>query len=386
MTIVFLNEMMNFSSVSFYIRSQTAEELVKLGNDVVIISPEKDLRWFPRREKKNGVNYIFTPGLLPRKLRRGGFGILDLVFKTFYLLFSRCDIIHATAAHRPAQLIPAIITKTIKGTPLVDEWWEWYDRKGRGGERKGKVGAVIAAYDSRFELKSKFIMNHVIAISTGLASRLKEVGFPANQFSVLFGAIEQNSFTTFSLNEVRSELQISNNDIIAGMVSLGRADHDDNKIAIEALINKMYSCDRLKLFVTGEKSYISETFGNLLGSQVLYKGWLKLSEYNKYLSACDFFVLPLIPNSRNIGRWPHKATEYIYMERPIISNWHTDISGIIKENKIGWCVENTLVDYEQVIEDIISKGVIQSDNYKIVKHKFTIQSRAKEINTIYRTL
>ena len=160
MKILFLNEMMNSGSVSYYIREQTAIELAKRGNNVTMISPSLSSPSIGKSYCKNGIKYVFTPGLLPAKFRRGGFGILDLITKLMYVLFQNYSIVHSTAGHRPAQFIPAIISKWLKKSKIIDEWWEWYDKEGRASTRESFVGKIIGRYDDLFEIRFKKPYNH----------------------------------------------------------------------------------------------------------------------------------------------------------------------------------------------------------------------------------
>ena len=387
MKILFLNEMMNSGSVSYYIREQTAIELGKRGNKVTMISPSHSSPSIGKSFTKNGIKYIFTPGLLPAKYRRGGFGILDLITKLIYVLFQNYSVIHSTAGHRPSQFIPSIISKRLKKSKIIDEWWEWYDKEGRASTRVSFVGKIIGKYDDLFELRFKKSFNHIISISTYLQKRILNIGISINKTSVLFGAIDSNKFINYIKNNARDEVNIPRDSIVLGLIAVGEADHNDNEIFIESFFKLIKSYPNLQLFVTGEKDYINRTFGKLIGTNVIYKGWLSFKQYNLHLSSCDSFILPLNPEPRNLGRWPHKFSEFVFLERPIITGKFGDQAKLVSKFKIGYCLDNNIDSYCSYIENLIKGSQITNEEgFKSLKLKFTISYRTDNLQNIYKEL
>ena len=387
MKILFLNEMMDSCSVSFYIREQTAIELAKRGNKVTMISPSISSPSIGKSYLKNGIKYVFSPGLLPAKYRRGGFGVLDLITKIIYVLFQNYSIIHSTAGHRPAQFIPAIISKWLKRSKIIDEWWEWYDKEGRASTRVSFIGKIIAKYDDMFELKFKKPFDHIISISTYLQKRLINRGVSSAKTSILFGAIDSTKFVNYPKNDARNEVNIPSNNVVLGLIAVGEADHDDNKIFIESFFKLIKSYPNLQLFVTGEKDYIYKIFGKLIGSNVIYKGWLSFKQYNLHLSSCDSFILPLNPVPRNLGRWPHKFSEFVFLERPIITGKIGDQANLVSKFEIGYCLDNNTASYCSCIKRII-KGfeITNKEDFNTLKSKLTISYRTDNFQKIYEDL
>ena len=379
--------MMNSGSVSYYIREQTAIELAKRGNNVIMISPSLSSPSIGKSYCKNGIKYVITPGLLPAKFRRGGFGILDLITKLMYVLFQNYSIIHSTAGHRPSQFIPAIISKWLKKSKIIDEWWEWYDKEGRAGSRESFVGKIIGKYDDLFEIRFKKPYNHVISISSYLQKRILNIGIPINKTSVLFGAIDSSKFINYPKEDARKEVNIPFNNVVLGLIAVGEADHGDNKIFIESFFKLIKSYPNLQLFVTGEKDYIYKTFGKLIGTNVIYKGWLSFKQYNLHLSSCDSFVLPLNPEPRNLGRWPHKFSEFVFLERPIITGKIGDQANLVSKFEIGYCLDNTTTSYYSCIKRIIEGfEITNKEGFNTLKSKFMIAYRTDNFQKIYEEL
>lgn len=387
MKILFLNEMMDSGAVSYYIREQTAIELARRGNEVTMISPTFSFSLLGHCCYKNGVTYIFTAGWLPARFRRGGFGFLDLVSKSFYILRGDYKIVHSTAGHRPAQIFPSVISKWIKKSKIIDESWECYNAEGRASTRKTLLGKMISRYDVLFELLTKKQYHHIVVISSYLRRRLVDNGIPKSDISVLFGAIDDTKFVNYPKVKAREKAKIPKESIVLGLISVGEADHDDNQIFIKSFIQLVKVYPQLKLFVTGEEGYIKKTFGELIGKTVIYRGWLGLKDYNLLLSSCDCFILPLTPVPRNLGRWPHKFSEFVFFEKPVITGRVGDQADLVSKFELGSCLENTTESYRKFIKKLI-EGLRMGnrDGFKSVKAQLTITFRTDKLQKIYDLL
>lgn len=387
MNVLLLNEMMNSGSVSYYIREQTAIELAKKGHKVTMISPSLKTPSLGKRTYSNGVRYIFSASILPVKYRRGGFGIIDLFTKLFFVLFYSFDVVHSTAGHRPSQFIPAFIAKKMRKVKSIDEWWEWYGKEGRAGTRSSFVGRLIGKYDDVFEIKLRPFYNHVISISSYLEKRLVACGMSENRLSVLHGAINCDKFINYNINEAKKSLGLDENTTIIGLIAVGELDHEDNKYFIESFLELSKKDTTLRLLVTGEEKYILKVFGHLLTSNVIYNGWLSFKDYNRYLSSCSYFALPLNPIPRNLGRWPHKFSEFVYLERPVITSTVGDQADLVRKYNVGFCIENSKVAYLSELESILlNKTSVNVKNYQGLKKELTLKSRVEKVERIYQIL
>jgi glycosyltransferase involved in cell wall biosynthesis len=352
MRILFLGEMMPTSSCSYRIRYTEAKKLAERGHGATYITPDVKRRWTAQQvTAQNGFVVLHSPGLAPAAFRRGGFSLLDLCYKLWFVLKEDFDVVHTTSGHRPAQLIPALAARYLKGCPIVDEWWEWYGPGGRFDMARGVKGRLIGLYDRLFELPTKSLYSAVIAISSTLKARLKH----NSHVHVLHGGVEVDHLSPINKNEARDRLGLPPDLFIAGLVSMGRADHPDLKPFIEAFHKLTGRFPNLRLFVTGEADYIKEQLLEGPSSRnVIYKGWLELHDYSSYLSACDLFVLPLSDVPRNAGRWPHKIGDFLLFERPILSNPTGGLSDLFSNNRIGYLCSNTGESYIKILPELIS--------------------------------
>ncbi len=386
MKVLLLNEMMNSGTVSFFIREQTAIELCRKGHKVTMISPSLSSPSWGKYYSKNGIKYVFTPSILPAKFRRGGFGVLDLLVKFLLVLFTKYNIVHSTSGHRPSQFLPSMLAKHLKKTIVIDEWWEWYGKEGRFGTRDSLLGRIIGSYDEYTEIRFRKFYDHVLPISSYLRDRIINSGYDKDNVTILHGSLGTSNFNNIDLNIARNKIKVNENLFLIGLISVGQADHNDNKSFIEAFkyLSKLHP--ELRLFITGEKEYILNQFEHEIGKTVLYPGWLNFDQYNIYLSSCNLFVLPLENIPRNLGRWPHKFSEFVFLDRPIISSKQGDQSYFIKKYNLGQTIENNFKQFVEIIEGYLQKPRKIMHFDKEVKDLFSLESRVSKLEKVYMKL
>lgn len=322
--ILLLNEMMFGNGTSYAIRFDTAKEL-SIKNRLLLISPtqRRNLHSSKIQVNPNFVE-IISPGILPKAFRRGGFSILDLFCKIFYVIKFRPEVIYTTSGHRPSQLLPAILGKLLYKTTIIDERWEYYH--GRRNERKGFIGSLIKRYDKSLEKRSIPSYDRCIAVSNFLANEL-------NNSNVSFypGVIDFRKYEYYEITDARKILNLPIDAKIIGLISLGNLDHSDYLHFYSALNDEMQRDSNLFIFCTGEKKYIESEILTRF-QNVIYKGWLSERDLYIHLSACNTFALPLNPTERNLGRWPIKFNEFIFFRRKIITSSEHDIGYLFSES------------------------------------------------------
>ena len=92
-----------------YLRSLSlAQGLVELGHDVTLWTSAKEATLSKKISFENGVKVIESIGVFPYRFRKGGYDLLDIVYRSLIILFSKCDVIH-TFNHRPSASVPGLI-------------------------------------------------------------------------------------------------------------------------------------------------------------------------------------------------------------------------------------------------------------------------------------
>jgi glycosyltransferase involved in cell wall biosynthesis len=357
MKILILSEFIeNYREVaSFKIRYLTALKFSERGHDVFFMSPSRKFFNTVRRSENKRFKIITTPGLLPLRLRTGGFSLLDALFKSKTVLSHDFDIIQVTNGHRPAQLMPSLLGKYLKKAVIIDECWEWFGKGGYADKRKNIVGKVISFYDKNFELLFKKFYDHIITISSALRDRFKT----KDNITVLNGATENGVLRDYLISEAREKLNVDPDAFIIGMSNVCLADNEDNSVFFKAFERLCQQYSNCYLLVTGsDKKYIEEIGKTYLFSKnIIFPGWVEFDTYNKYMSCCDLFVLPFRNTAINRGRWPNKIGDYLCLNRPVITNPTGDIKLLFDQYKVGILCDQTPEGFFHVINKIFNESI-----------------------------
>jgi glycosyltransferase involved in cell wall biosynthesis len=193
----------------------------------------------------------------------------------------------------------------------------------------------------------------VIAISSVLKRRLKRNDY----VTVINGAAETNSIDYYDISVARDQLGLSGDIFIVGMSNFAEEDLGDNIVFLDAFAKLAKEYDHIRLFVTGEESFVRRYFGGTsYEDKLIFPGWLSFDAYSRYLCACSVLVLPFRNTPRNAGRWPNKIGDYLCANRPIISNRTGDISRLFDSFKIGFTCDETSEGFYRVLKPLLDEG------------------------------
>jgi len=386
--ILLLAEQMEGDQASFRIRLRHAERLAERGHRVTFAHPVQGRSLVGSRSAGvPGLTIVRTPGLAPARFRRGGFGLLDLLVKLRLVLGRRFDLVHTTAGHRPGQLLPALAARLFRGSVVVDEWWEWYGRGGRLETRRGPAEKLIGLYDRLTELPVKRCYSAVIAIASPLKHRVRDNG----HITVLNGGAETDLLRPREQGAARQRLELDQDLFIVGLVGAGEADHPDNIPFLEAVKRCAVRHRRLRVFVTGQRSYIERRcLESDTGDRYLYRGWLAFDEYNDYLNACDLFALPLADIPRNAGRWPHKIGDFLALGKPVVTNPVGDLARLFRQHRLGLLCEHRAEGFEDALEQLLrgeaDPEALCADSRRLANEDLSAERRTDETEALYRRL
>lgn len=340
---------------SFKIRYLTAFKIAERGHDVVFMSPSNRLLNTMKRTVNKNFKTMTSPGLFPNRLRTGGFSIIDALWKTRTALKHDFDIIQVTNGHRPAQLIPCLAGKYLKKAVIIDECWEWLGKGGYAEKRKSIVGKLISFYDIWFEFPFKQFYDHIITISTVLRDRFKT----KKNITVLHGGTENGILRNYEITEARKELNLDLYAFIIGMSNVCSSDHEDNVIFFKAFERVCQERNNCLLIATGHDTIYIDGISKMYScrNRLISSGWVEFDVYNKYLSSCNIFVLPLRNTLINRGRWPNKIGDYLCLNRPVVTNPTGDIKQLLEQYRVGILCDQTPEGFYNLIKKILNKAI-----------------------------
>lgn len=360
-----------------------ANHFVEQGHDVTLMFFRR-FRIESRLDER--VNIVFSPKWISWMKGPNDFNPFEVMFRTVKVLKGRHDIIHVCPGHRPAFYFPAVFSKRIFGSSIVDEWWEWFGNEGLGVGKYG-LRKLFARIDNFLELRTKQSFDLIFPITTTLENRLPES--MQKKSIVLHGGMDADHFVQYGKTEARQATGLDEALIVVGLSNTCDGDHEDNLPFFKAFKKSCAKHPRLRLLVSGNKNYIENTLLPMIGKErVINIGWQPLDAFNRYLSACDFFALPFPDTARNRGRWPNKLTDYVWLKRPVVTNKTGELKSIVEENALGFCCEHTEDGYEKVLGESYGKAergelpTIDSENCGLL----TTQQRREEILGYYGSL
>jgi len=371
-------------SCGYSILYKMARKMANLGHRVCFVTPSNGCCGFKVMKANQQFRFITTPGIFPGRFRRGAFGLWDLVFKCAVAIQYQFDVIHVINGHRPANIVPCIIAKRFHGTMIVDEVWEWLGKGGYADTAKG-VEKLKSLYDVLTEGRFTRCYDKVITISTKLNERFEKF----TSATVLPGGADIECLKDYSMYDVRDELGVGRDLFVIGMSNVSPSDHEDNMSFFKALKRLGGEYQKLKLILTcPHRDYVEKIAREYdLGAQIVYPGWVSFADYNKYLSACDIFVLPLPDRLINQARWPNKMSDYISLNRPVITNPTGDVKTFIEKYRIGLFCEANQDGYykslKRILDGAIDLADLNRDSPWVARNILSFERRVRDILCVY---
>lgn len=344
MKILILNH--NIKGQGTYIRCfNFAKHLVKYGHSVVILTSAPTCILSPQKEIIDGVEIICMPDPMGKRIRNGGLGPLDTLFRCVFLLINRTkfDIVESFD-HRPAVFYPAIFAKYLLHIPLISEWTDLHGEGGSLSLRPRKLQALIGPYENLTERKSKKIAEKLIVISTWLKEKAIQIGVPEADILYIPGGSEVDMIRPFPKKEVRKQFDLPLDQKIIGYTA---GTHYDIRLLIET-VNRVQKARKDVFLVTTGATFNPKIRNQLHAPErVVELGFLSYEKYTSVLPAIDVFIFPFSDQPLNKGRWPNKIGDYMAAGRPTVSNKTGDLVTLFEKHKIGLLASENAEDFSK---------------------------------------
>jgi glycosyltransferase involved in cell wall biosynthesis len=297
-----------------------AKELVKLGNDVSLLTAQNSKNVWPYKiESIDGLNIISFPDVLPKILRKSGIGLIDPIFRFIFIIKKDFDLVFADSGFRPTAGFPCWLYKLFRNKPYVCEWW---DLNGRGGQfdLRPLIGRfTIGIIDSLMEIIDKKIADGIVCVSHFLQQKCVEMNIPIEKTMVLHGGADVNRIPFIEQSVARTRLGLNNNYLL-GIAGINNAELKNLIPFLAALKKLQLIFTDIAWFSTGEKLPNQKKAEHCIGKEHIQLAWLSYEQYALYLSAADILICPLEDTTRNASRWPNKLGDYLAAGRPIVTN------------------------------------------------------------------
>lgn len=319
-----------------YLRSLSlAQGLVKLGHQVTLWTSAKNLSFIPKFSKENGVLVIESIGLLPARFRKGGYDPFDVLFRSFVILFSKCDVTHSFN-HRPAATFPALIKKIVFGRT---QWFvDWADLWGKGGiadRRYGPFSFLTKTVDHYTEQLFIKLPDAVTPISDDLVR--KALLMRQSKTKVFFLGVGANieGIKPMELLVARKKLQFPKANTILAYLYVGTYDEE---LLAKTFVKLCTLRDDVTLMLLGPQLPSFEKIISKFPSvskQIWRLGVVPREELAWYLASADAMLLPFANKEINLGKFPNKLGDYLAAGRPILANPTGEVKKILENYSVG---------------------------------------------------
>lgn len=367
---------------SFWRCWHLAWELVRLGHEVHLFTVSPTRRIMPRTEQSDRLRLIESPNLLDLVYGLGaGYGILGIPYRMLAVARDRFDVVHAFES-RPNVLLPALLSRALKGCPLVADWADWWGFTGDGSGNQERRRWPVPKLENAAEEFIHREADQVTTISTGLRDRAVSLGIPADRVWWIPSGAPTEAIRPMDKILCRRELGISPSTYLLGYVG---SDVRDLDMLSPALLELRMACPQARLGVISPQS--SDFLAPGTEAAVISFGSVSFSRLPIYLGACDAFVLPLRDTVFNQTRWPNKFGDYLAAGRPILCGNVGDVAGIVEAERCGlvWTNQSELIHaVATLIDDQQSAEAMGSSARQLAEGRLSWRRLALEFLSVYQ--
>ncbi len=382
MKILMLNH--NIKGEGTYFRAFNYAANLGRGHDITLMCVSEESYFFPVFKIIDGIKVIECPRLLD--VGRGGWAPLDILFRLFFVLFNRFEIIHAFD-HKPNVYFPALLAKRMnKKAVLISDWADWWGKGGINGHKK-KIKIII---EEKLEEKIRLKADFVTATSIALRDRALSIGVKSDRIFYMPSGCDTEKIKPVDASEklrIRKQLGIKEKGKVLMFIGFGQGDLG---IVFDAFKTIRKNEKNAFFYIIGplEEKH-KETYENhLYKESIVITGKVDIKKVALYAAAADVFVMPLSDTKANRGRGPMKIGDYMAAGKPIIANPVGDIKEWIKKYKIGLSTEYNGRDVAKKALKLFNNTKLREktgNNARTAAEKvFSWKIMGKKMNDIYR--
>lgn len=367
-----------------------AKSLVKLGNEVILLTNKNGYGIKIDKLKIDGVRIIIFPDIIPVSLTSKGYGLLSLILRVIYVLRKKFDIVHSDTGHRPLSGYPCLINRFLYNSKYISEWWDFFGKGGQLDNKPFLYRLIFGWYENHFELKNRQNADGVVVLSKFMYDKAVSKGISIGKLEIVRGGSDIDNIRDISKINIKKKHGILPNDLVFGYIGMSNGEMVDLKPFIEVLSKNFKG-----------RNIVFVTFGKKLDSQIINKyfeginlielGWINYNTDFEKLSIVDIFVLFKIKNDINIAGWPNKLGDYFACGKPVLGNLYGDVEDVVISNgfyfinskrengEISDKIENILKYRDKIIE----KG---KKNRLIASKNLSWDFQAGKLNNFYKNI
>lgn len=316
-----------------------AEELVKLGNKVTIITSNPNYSIFVKKLILNNVNIIVFPEIMPQRVTKLGFGLLSMILKIFYVLINEFDIVHSDNGHRPLSGVPCRISKKLFNSIYIAEWYDWYGKGGQYDSKRKLFKFFLGRYELKYEIKDKLIADGIVVLSDVMLERASSL-FPNKQIIKIHGGADVSAIKyIYDNSSIKEKHGINKN-----MLTFGYIDALSNNFKeIQPLVKSILELNidsEIKILLFGRKSSLDTNMPIRIKNLLINFGWINYSTDYEKLQCVDVFFTFKEDILGNRAGWPNCLGDYLACGRPVFLNPVGEVIKFVEKYPTGFIISS----------------------------------------------
>jgi len=368
-----------------------ARELAALGHDVTLLTSQRGEFTFPlRREERDGVEIVSFPDVVPRSIRKGGIGPLNILLKSAYVLFHKYDIVQSDSGHRPSSGIPCTVHRFFRHSTYISEWWDYFGKGGIQDDQQWWYRAILGIYDSWAEVHNKKIADGVIALSEFTKGRAQDIGVPEERILILHGGADTRTIQYVPDRRNRKKFGIPEDSLVFGFVGI----NDHELLDLEPFLHAVRVLKESKSicwFSTGRRLSLEARTKYSLGSEYFEFGWIDYEQYSDLLSCADAFVLLSKDTLVNKARWPNKVGDYFAAGRPVVANPFGEIEFYMRASpdafiNVEWSPQSIQKEFIALAQDRSKLKNGRANARRLAEELISWEIQAQKLDSFYGSL
>ncbi len=231
-----------------------AKGLVKLGNNVTLLTTKSKRSLLFNTEVRNGVKIVSFPALSVLKFSKFGYSILNNMLRLFYIIFRKYDIVHADQ-HRPVSFVVCYIYRFFyRSTFLVCDWQDVFGKTGIYKYKSKFWKWTVGPLDNWLELFYIKKADGVVVLSEKLFQKAVQIRGKNKNIFKLWGGSDTDSIKFARSNLVnRRKFHIPSDEFVIIFARLQAVDFEKNVKIFNVLKKLRKSGLKIVVAKTGEK-------------------------------------------------------------------------------------------------------------------------------------
>lgn len=354
-------------------------------NEVILFTtnPDYSVFWKTLRLNDNFIIVLFPSYIFPNLIGKTGFGLMNTLMRSIYILFSKPQIVYSDSNQRFTSGIPCLVSKLVYRSKYYAEWWDYYGKGGLFDYKKG-LKKIIGYYEHYSEIPMKKSADLIVVLSSYMSERALKLGIEKDRILMIPGGADVDNIPFYNKSQFRMKYGFKDDSFVFGFVGINSQELNDIMPFIEALeILKQKVNFNIEWFTTGDSIENCLADKTMLGKEYHNFNYLSYNSFAELLSCADCFVSLLEDTAQNRVRWPNKIGDYFAAGRPILASFVGELRTISQKNLPGLIFVPQRVDsITNEIEQLLKRSDLEflgKMNRDYAENIISWESRAMEL-------